>query len=51
VTKREYDVIIAGAGLGGVVCGALLTKWGLRVLILDKNIHPGGKQMGISSNL
>jgi len=49
MAKKEYDVIVIGAGLGGVVCGALLAKQGLKVIILDKNIHPGGKQMGISS--
>lgn len=46
---KEYDVIIVGAGLGGLVCGALLAKWGLKVLVLDKNKEPGGKQIGIST--
>jgi prolycopene isomerase len=46
--RREYDVIIVGAGLGGVTCGALLAKWGLKVLMLDKNSRAGGKQMGIT---
>jgi len=49
MAKREYDVIVIGAGFGGVVCGALLAKQGLKVIILDKNIRPGGKQMGISA--
>jgi len=48
MAKREYDVIVVGAGLGGLVCGALLAKWGLKVVVLDKNSRPGGKQMGIS---
>ncbi|MEA1958550.1 MAG: NAD(P)/FAD-dependent oxidoreductase [Chloroflexota bacterium] len=47
---EKYDVIVVGAGLGGVVCGALLAKRGLKVLLLDKNSRVGGKQMGISSN-
>jgi prolycopene isomerase len=38
----KYDVIIIGAGIGGLVCGALLAKKGLRVLILEKNSKPGG---------
>ena len=44
---EKYDVIMVGAGLGGAVCGALLAKSGLRVLMLDKNERVGGKQMGI----
>jgi prolycopene isomerase len=44
----KYDVIVVGAGLGGVVCGALLAKSGLKVIVLDKNDRVGGKQMGIS---
>jgi phytoene dehydrogenase-like protein len=45
---NNYDVIIIGAGLGGVTCGALLAKWGLKPLVLDKNNRVGGKQMGLS---
>jgi len=45
---EKHDVIVVGAGLGGVVCGALLARSGLRVLVLDKNNRVGGKQMGIS---
>jgi phytoene dehydrogenase-like protein len=48
MARKEYDVIIVGAGLGGLVCGGLLAKWGLKVAVLDKNNRPGGKQMGIS---
>ena len=46
---RDYDIIVVGAGLGGLVCGALLAKWGRRVLVIDKNREPGGKQIGISA--
>ena len=44
----KYDVIIVGAGFGGVVCGALLAKAGVKVLLLEKNDRLGGKQIGIS---
>lgn len=47
--NKNYDAIVVGAGLGGAVCGALLAKWGLKVLLLDKNNRVGGKQMGISA--
>ncbi len=46
----KYDAIIIGAGYGGIVCGALLSKWGVKVLVLDKNNRPGGKQMPFTKN-
>ena len=46
----KYDVIVIGAGPGGVTCGALLAKWGLKTLVLDKNSQVGGKAMTISKN-
>lgn len=44
----NYDVIIIGAGLGGITCGALLARWGFKPLVLEKNSRIGGKQMGLS---
>jgi phytoene desaturase len=38
----DYDVIIIGAGLGGLVCGALLARKGLRVAIFEKKATVGG---------
>ena len=38
----NYDVLIIGSGLGGLECGALLAKRGLRVLILERSNQPGG---------
>lgn len=46
--KNNYDVIVIGAGPGGVTCSALLAKWGLKTLVIDKNSQPGGKMMTIS---
>lgn len=40
--SEEYDVVIIGAGLGGLTCGAYLSKNGLRSLIIDKNPFLGG---------
>jgi phytoene dehydrogenase-like protein len=49
MAKRDkYDVIVVGAGPGGVTCAALLAKKGLHVLVLDKNERVGGKQMRAS---
>jgi prolycopene isomerase len=35
-------MIIVGAGIGGLTAAAMLVKAGLRVLVLDRNPHPGG---------
>ena len=40
--ELKYDVIIAGSGLGGLLCGYILAKEGMRVCILEKNITAGG---------
>jgi all-trans-retinol 13,14-reductase len=37
-----FDVIVAGAGLGGLGCAARLAGQGRRVLVLEKNNHIGG---------
>jgi len=38
----KYDVIVIGSGIGGLSCAAKLAKQGKRVLLLEKNHHPGG---------
>lgn len=40
--KNDYDAIIIGAGIGGLVCGCYLVKAGLKTLIVEKNSKPGG---------
>ena len=40
--KRDYDAVIIGAGIGGLVCGCYLAKAGLKTLIVEKNAQPGG---------
>lgn len=39
---NDYDVIITGSGMGGLVCGDLLSKEGYKVCILEKNRQIGG---------
>jgi prolycopene isomerase len=41
-SKTDYDVIIIGAGIGGLAAGAILAKNGKKVLILEKNPNVGG---------
>ncbi|OPZ45784.1 MAG: Dehydrosqualene desaturase [Bacteroidetes bacterium ADurb.BinA104] len=36
------EVLVIGAGLGGLFCGALLSKEGYRVTVLEKNAGIGG---------
>lgn len=37
-----YDIVIIGAGLGGLLCGNILSKEGFHVCIIDKNHKLGG---------
>lgn len=37
-----YDVIVLGSGLGGLLCGSILTKKGYRVCVLEKQPQIGG---------
>jgi phytoene dehydrogenase-like protein len=39
---KKYDVIIIGAGIGGLTCGCYLAKAGLKVLIVEQNHTAGG---------
>ena len=38
----DYDVVIAGGGHNALVCGAVLAREGLRVLVAERNPWPGG---------
>ena len=40
--SQKWDIILVGAGIGGLTAAAYLAKAGLRVLVLDRNPHPGG---------
>jgi len=37
-----YDVIVIGAGIGGLTTAALLARHGYKVLVLEGHIEPGG---------
>lgn len=38
----KYDIIIIGSGLGGLECGAILSKEGFNVCVVEKNTQFGG---------
>ncbi len=40
--KRHYDAVIAGAGVGGLTCGLMLAKEGLKVLLVEQHYMAGG---------
>jgi phytoene dehydrogenase-like protein len=40
--EERYDAVIVGAGIGGLVCGILLAKAGLKVLIAEQHYVVGG---------
>jgi len=40
--EARYDVIIIGAGIGGLTCGAALAKAGKKVLVCERHAKPGG---------
>jgi phytoene dehydrogenase-like protein len=40
--SNNYDVIIIGAGISGLVCGCYLAKAGMKVLLIEQHNIPGG---------
>lgn len=40
--NKDYDVIIIGSGIGGLVCACYLVNNGQRVLVLEQHHIPGG---------
>lgn len=39
---EHYDVVVVGAGIGGLACGALMAKEGAKVLVAERHKRPGG---------
>lgn len=47
VAERNYDAIIIGAGVGGLVCANYLIRNGKRVLVVERGKTVGGNIQGI----
>jgi len=41
-SNAEHDAIVIGAGIGGLTCGTLLAKHGLKTLLLEQHSLVGG---------
>lgn len=42
IIRNEYDAVVVGAGIGGLVSACYLAKVGMSVLLIEKNKQPGG---------
>jgi all-trans-retinol 13,14-reductase len=43
IKKKMYsDVVIIGSGVGGLTCGTILAKYGLKTTIIEQHFKPGG---------
>jgi phytoene desaturase len=40
---KPKSVIVIGAGIGGITAATHLARYGLKVTVLDKSSHPGGR--------
>jgi prolycopene isomerase len=44
--RERYDVVVIGAGVGGLVAGSLLARAGRAVLVVERHDRPGGYAHG-----
>jgi all-trans-retinol 13,14-reductase len=42
MNRKGFDVVIIGSGLGGLLCGAILSKYGHHVCLLERHHKIGG---------
>jgi 2-polyprenyl-6-methoxyphenol hydroxylase-like FAD-dependent oxidoreductase len=48
---NDYDVIVAGAGLGGLCAASGLHRAGFRVLVLERDLHLASRPQGYRINI
>ncbi|MFQ5560307.1 MAG: phytoene desaturase family protein, partial [Nitrospinota bacterium] len=39
---KDFDVVVIGTGIGGLICAGTLAAQGVKVLAIEKNPNPGG---------
>ena len=47
---ERYDVVVIGAGIGGLAAAALLAKKGMKTLLLEKEDQVGGYVVSFKRN-
>jgi len=48
--EKNYEIIVVGAGISGLVAANLLAKKGRKVLLLEQNHQAGGCMAGFRRN-
>ncbi|MCK4836690.1 MAG: FAD-dependent oxidoreductase, partial [Candidatus Aminicenantes bacterium] len=43
MNSEKTNVVIVGSGFSGIVAASILADYGLKVLLIDENIHVGGQ--------
>jgi len=39
---KDFDIVIIGSGMGGLVCADILSREGYKICVLEKNRQIGG---------
>lgn len=39
---KEFDAIVIGSGIAGLISAGILSAYGLKVLVVEKHTAPGG---------
>jgi len=51
MNSKQYDVVIIGAGLSGLVCAYTLASYGVKCCLVEKSEIPGGGNLSFKNEL